>query len=185
MLRTRLSWLVIGGVAVVLIAAAVDALRSWDSETPPAKGGLVQEREREEQATEEVPLAALADTETAPLERCEVQQYALRVERLGGTPVLVLAHAWGSPCRTPRIPIEVSLFDRNGDPVEASAGIQQAFAPTDLSPGVEVIAGLQVNYLCGERRPRLLVAEARPYVCGGGYRRPSEPALMTSGRSRS
>jgi hypothetical protein len=166
-LRTRLSWLVMGGVAVVLIAAAVDALRSSDSETPPAKGGLVQEREREQQATEEVPVTTLAETETAPLERCEVQQLGLRFERLGGTPVLALAHAWGSPCRTPRIPIEANVFARSGDAIEAIVVVQQAFAPTDLSPGVEVIAELQVIYLCGGRKPGLLVAEARPYVVRG------------------
>jgi hypothetical protein len=166
MLRTHLSWLVIGGVAVVLIAAAVDALRPSDSETPPAEGGLAQEREREEQAPEEAP-AALVGTETAPLERCTVQQYALRFERLGGTPVLALAHVWGSPCRTPRIPIEVSLFGRNGDAVEARVGVEQAFVPTDLSPGVEVIAELQVTYLCGGPKPRRLVAEATPYVVRG------------------
>ncbi len=140
MLRTHLSWLVIGGVAVVLIAAAVDALRPSDSETPPAEGAL---------------------------ERCTVQQYALRFERLGGTPVLALAHVWGSPCRTPRIPIEVSLFGRNGNPVEASVGVQQAFVPTDLSPRIEVIAELQVTYLCGGPKPRRLVAEATPYVVRG------------------
>lgn len=167
MLRTHLSWLVIGGVAVVLIAAAVDALRPSDSETPPAKGGLVREREREEQATEEAPpRSAGVETETA-LERCTVQQYALRFERLGGTPVLALAHVWGSPCRTPRIPIEVSLFGRNGDAVEARVGVEQAFVPTDLSPGVEVIAELQVTYLCGGPKPRRLVAEATPYVVRG------------------
>jgi hypothetical protein len=163
--RTHLSWLVIGGVAVVLIAAAVDALRSWDSETPPAKGGLVQEREQ--QATEEVPLTTHVETETAPLERCEVQQYALRVERLGGTPVLALAHVWGSPCRTPRIPIEVSLFDWKGSPVEATVEIQQAFAPTNLSSNLEVIAGFQVTYLRCGRQPRRFVAEATPYVVRG------------------
>lgn len=167
MLRTHLSWLVVGGIAVVLIAAAVDALRPSDSKPPPAKGGLVQDREGDDQATEYVPLTALGETETAPLERCAVQQYALRVERLGGTPVLALAHVRGRPCRTPRIPIEVSLFGRNGDAVEASVGVQQAFVPTDLSPGVEVIAEIQVIYLCGGRKPRRLVAEARPYVVRG------------------
>jgi hypothetical protein len=40
----------------------------------------------------------------------------------------------------------------------------QAFAPTTLSSGVEAVAELYVSYECGERRPRLLVAKARPYV---------------------
>lgn len=163
MRRTHLSWLVVGGLAVVLIAAAVDALRSSDSETSQAKSGLVTEGEREEQPREGTTLTTSAETETTRLERCEVQQYALRVERLGGIPVLALAHVWGAPCRTPRLPIEVSLFARNGEAVEASVGVQPAFAPTDLSPGVEVIAGFQLIYLCGGPKPRRLVASAGPY----------------------
>jgi hypothetical protein len=168
MLRTRLSWLVIGGVAAVLVAAAVDALRSFESKTPSPERGLVRDAEREGQTLEEVPLAAVAETETGPLERCTAPQLALRVERLGGTHFLALAHVWGSPCRTARIPIEVSLLYRKGDLVNPdTAGVSvspQAFGSTNLSPGVEVIAQLHVSYECGERRPRLLLAEARPYV---------------------
>jgi hypothetical protein len=168
MLRTRLSWLVIGGVAVILVAAAVDALRSSGSKTPSTERGLVRDGEREGQPVEEVPLAAAAETGTGPLERCTAGQLALRVESLGGTHLLALAHVWGSPCRTARIPIQASVLYGKGNPVnpdKASAGVwPQAFAPTDLSPGVEVIAEVQMSYLCGTRRPRLLVAEARPYV---------------------
>jgi hypothetical protein len=167
MLRARLSWLVIGGVAVILVAAAVDALRSSGSKTPSTQGGLVREDERGGQTVEEVPLAVV-ETDTGPLERCMVGQLALRVERLGGTPLLALAHVWGSPCRTARIPIEVTLFYRKGNlvnPDTAGVGVSpQAFGSTNLSPGVEAVAELHVSYECGERRPRLLVAEARPYV---------------------
>jgi hypothetical protein len=168
MLRIRLSWLVIGGVAVILVAAAVDALRSSGSKTPSTERGLVRDGEREGQTVEEVPLAAVAETETGPLLRFTAQQLALRVERLAGTHLLALAHVRGGPCRTARLPIEVSLFYRNGKLVNPdTAGVSvspQAFASTDLSPGVEVIAELHASYECGERRPRLLVAEARPYV---------------------
>jgi hypothetical protein len=168
MLRTRLSWLVIGGVAVILVAAAVDALRSSGSKTPSTKGGLVRDGEREAQMVEEVPLGAVAETETGPLERCTAVQLALRVESLGSTHLLALAHVWGGPCRTARVPIQASVFYGKGnlaDPDKASVGVwPQAFGPTDLSPGIEVIAEVQMSYLCGTRRPRLLVADARPYV---------------------
>jgi len=168
MLRTHLSWLLVGGVVAVLIAAAIDSLRRSESERPRADGGLAQERGRKEEATEEAPLAAAPETETAPLERCTVGQLALRFEHVGGTPLLALAHVWGSPCRTARIPIEVALFDRNGNPVNAekasASAWPQAFGSTNLSPGIEVIAEIQMSYLCDERRPRRLLAEARPYV---------------------
>jgi hypothetical protein len=83
MLRTRLSWLAIGGVAVILGAAAVDALRSSGSKTPSTERGLVRGGEREGQTVEEVPLVAVAETETGWLGRCTAQQLTLRVERLG------------------------------------------------------------------------------------------------------
>jgi hypothetical protein len=167
MLRTRLSWLVIGGVAVILLAAAVDAFRSSGSKTPQPNGAL-QDGEQEGHAAEEAPQLAVAETETGPLKRCTAQQLALRVERLGGAPFLALAHVWGSPCSTARIPIEVALFDRKGNLVNPdTAGISvspQAFGSTNLSAGVEVIAQLHVSYRCGGPRPRRLLAEAVPYV---------------------
>ncbi len=117
MLRTRLSWLVVGGVAVVVIAAVADALRRSGSEPPPVKRGLVQESGRAEHAADEVPATTLVESKTVQLERFTAEQLTLRVERLGGTPVLALAHVRGEPCRTPRIPIEVRLFARDGTPV--------------------------------------------------------------------
>jgi hypothetical protein len=112
-------------------------------------------------------LARRVDTEATPLRRCATQQLALRVESLGGGPVLALVHVWGGPCRTPRLPIEMSLFDRKGTPVQATVGVQSAFAPTSLSPNVEVIAGFTVVYLCGERKPVRFVVEAGPYPARG------------------
>jgi hypothetical protein len=171
MLRNRLSWLVVGGVAVVLLAAAVDALRSSGSKTATSNGALSQVREGEERGTGDAAPTTGIDTTGASLERCTAQQLGLQAERLGGGPVLALAHVRGSPCRTPRIRIDISLFDRKGGRVQAYTDIQQAFAPTSLSPNVEVIAGFQVTYLCGGRKPRRFVAEARPYVVRGGLPR--------------
>ncbi len=127
----------------------------------------MQEGPAGEQASGSLPLTRPVDTEVTPLRRCTTQQLALRVERLGGGPVLALVHVWGGPCRTPRLPIEMSLFDRKGHPVQATVGIQQAFGRTSLSPNVEVIAGFTVVYLCGERKPVRFVAEAGPYPARG------------------
>jgi hypothetical protein len=167
MLRTPITRILVGGVAVIVVAAAIDAVRSSESRTPPTEGSPVRDADREGQA-EEVAQSTVAKTETGPLERCTAGQLALRVERLGGTLVLALAHVWGSPCRTARIPIEVALFGRKGNlvnPDEAGVGVSpQAFGSTTLSSGVEVIAELHVSYLCGAPRPRRLLADARPYV---------------------
>jgi hypothetical protein len=168
MLRAPVTRLLMGGVAIIVVAAAVDAFRSFESRTPPTERSLVRDADREGHTAEEVPQTTAREAETGPLERCTAQQLALRVERLGGSPFLALAHVWGSPCRTTRIPIEVALFDRKGNlvnPKKASVGVSpQAFGSTNLSPGVEVIAELHVSYLCGEPGPRRLLAEARPYV---------------------
>jgi hypothetical protein len=44
MLRTRLSWLVIGGVAVILVAAAVDAIRSSEPSASSPRRETATER---------------------------------------------------------------------------------------------------------------------------------------------
>ncbi len=99
--------------------------------------------------------------------RCTAQQIALRVEKLGGDLALALTHVWGAPCRTPRLPIDVALLDRAGKEVQATVGVQSAFAPTTLSPNVELVAGFNFIYLCGQPEPVRVVAEAGPYPARG------------------
>ena len=154
--------MIVGAVVVLVGAAVVDSL-------PPRGSPASQPKRSKSGSVFEARDPVLAPSKTAlPLERCTAQQLVLKIERLAGSHLLALAHVWGGPCHTARIPIEVSLFYRKGSPVNPdTAGVSawsQAFAPTDLSPGVEAIAELHLSYECGERRPRLLVAEARPYV---------------------
>ena len=162
MLRSGLTWVIAGAVIALVGAAVVDAVRpsggSPEVQRKPSRGGSVFE------ARDPI---LVPTTGALPLERCSEQQLALRFDRLGGSPVLALAHVWGSPCRSPRLRLAAAVFAENGDPIEATVGLPPAFAQTNLSAGIEVIAGLQVDYLCGQPAPRLLVAEAGPYVVRG------------------
>jgi hypothetical protein len=167
------TWLVVAGVVALLVAAAVDVLRPHrSSEVTP------QERRGGEEISGEAPLGTVVKRVTSQLGHCRPSQLALRMERLGGDPALALAHVRGLPCRTTRLPIEVLLFDRQGKRVQATVGIQEAFAPTALSLNVEAIAPFNVVFLCRERRPVRAAAKAGRYFTGGRLPRSYRPACL-------
>jgi hypothetical protein len=147
---SRLTWFIVGGVVAVLIAGVADALRG----SPP-----------KEEATVYVPLApnSASATTTAPEPRCQINQLDLRMEPVGSDLALVLAHTKGQPCRTPRLRIDVTLLDGNGQRAKATASTQEFFAPTDHFRNVEVVAGFTVLYECGEAEPQRFVARVGPY----------------------
>jgi hypothetical protein len=161
MRRTRISWLVIGGVALILAAAVVDALRPSGSSGKDVVGTDV---ESQGQAAQVGASTTRAGTTTTPLPRCGTEQVAVQVEMLSGSAVLELAHVSGGPCTTPRLPVEVRFFDRTGNQVRAYA---DAFAPTTLSPNVDVVANLYVIYRCRKRELTRFVVEAGRYVGRG------------------
>jgi hypothetical protein len=167
MVRRRMTWVVVGGVSALLVAAAVDAFRPSGSNTSVSKATVSQERSGGEGATGYAPVIAPEAAEAARVGRCSAQQIALRVETLGDSPALVLAHVWGSPCRTPRLPIDVALFSRGGKRADAAVFAPSAFAPTSLAPNLDVVAGFGFVYLCGHPRPVRVVAEAGPYPARG------------------
>ena len=140
----RLTWVVVAGLTALVVVAAVDALRGSDSKS-----------------TSTVP----ADTEASDL--CGPAQLFLRVERLGDGLALVLHHVSGGPCRTRRLPITLTLLDREGLPTKATAGITAAFRPTTHSPNVDVVAPFVVLYTCGTPAPETYAAEAGSYHGGG------------------
>src|SRR5919201_1982854 len=103
MIRTRLTWVIVGAVFALGVLAAIDVLRS--SGAPSSSQATPT---RAEQFT------FPSETESAPVARCKTQQLALKGENLGGSPALALVHAWAGRCRTPRLPIHIALFDRAG-----------------------------------------------------------------------
>ena len=91
MLRTRLSWLVIGGVAVILVAAAVDAIRSSEPSASSPSRETATER-----SARETTLAVVTTPESLP--RCTAQNIGVSIDVLGGTAIIVVRHVWGRPC---------------------------------------------------------------------------------------
>jgi hypothetical protein len=81
--------------------------------------------------------------------------------------VLELSNVSDLPCQTPRLPIRIRFFDGPGESrIAATAGIQEAFAPTMLSPGIDLVVGFNVIDRCGGGKPKTYVVEAGPYVTG-------------------
>ena len=149
---TRLTWVVVAGIIVLLVLAGIDALRGSGSES-----------------------AVTAPFATAAADICGPQQLMLRVERLGDRLALALRNVTGKSCRSPRLPIEVTLLDRNGFPAKATASIQRAFRPTIHAPNIDVIAVFTVVSLCRKPEPELFTAEAGSYH--GGGRLPATDAI--------
>jgi hypothetical protein len=147
---SRLTWIIVGGLVALLIVAVADALRGSSPK---------------QEATAYVPLApnSTPATTTAPAPRCQTNQLDLRMESVGSDLALMLAHTEGQPCRTPRLRIDVTLLDGNGQRAKATTSIQEFFAPTDHFRNVEVVAGFTVLYTCGEAEPQRFVAGVGPY----------------------
>jgi hypothetical protein len=159
-LRSRITWAIVGVVAVVTVAAVVDGLRSSRSPVSSSKASPAPQ-----QPADQISLPTEQESVAPP--RCSVQQLALKIENLGGVVALALVHGRAGPCRTSRLPIEVAVLDRAGEPVEATLSVQPAFAPTTLSPDGELSAPFSFVYLCGEPKPVRVVAEAGPYAARG------------------
>jgi hypothetical protein len=160
----RLTWIVAAGIIALLVVAGIDALhRSGSTSSLGSKS-----------------VSATA-AETAALEVCGPQQLMLSVDRLGDDLALALRKVGETACRTRRLPITLTLLDREGLPAEAATNIQQAFRPTTHSPNVEVFAGFAVLYKCGEAKPETYVAEAGSYHTGGRLPRTDAECLNALG----
>ena len=135
-LRTRFSWLVTGGVAVILVAAAVDAIRSSE----PSASSSIRE------TTTERP-AGLTTPESLP--RCTAQNIGVSIDVLGGTATIVVRHVWGRPCQLAPLPVRLSLTNRLGGrvplaTVEDGPDVQSRVGG-DFSPGFERL--IDIPYL--------------------------------------
>jgi hypothetical protein len=161
--RRPLTWVVVGVVGVIAILAGIDALRD---PSPSPHESVARAQAPTAPTRTEAPTAS-ARTDAEPIEACAKRQLALWAGSLGGGPVLELSNASGVPCRTPRLPIRIRFFDEPGEnKIAATAGIQEAFAPTILSPGIDLVVGFNVIDQCGGGKPKTYVVEAGPYVAG-------------------
>ena len=143
MLGTRLSWLVIGGVAVIVVAAAVDAIRSSE---PSASSSTSRETATERSAGEAT-LVVVATPEGLP--RCTVQNIGVSIDVLGGTATAVVRHVRGRPCHLTPLPVRLLVSDRAGRRVRLAAVDEgppvQTRVAGDFSPGFEQL--IDIPYL--------------------------------------
>jgi hypothetical protein len=170
MIAARLTWIVVIGIAALLVVAAIDALRSSGSDS--ASSGLDSASSTRAETTP-------ADTRALGL--CGPEQLELRLERLGADLALALRNITETPCRARRLPLTLTLLDREGLPAEATASVQQSFAPTTYSPNVDVIVGFTVLYRCGEPKPAIFRAGAGSYHAGGRLPRTDRECLNDLG----
>jgi hypothetical protein len=165
MLRTRLSWLVIGGVAVILVAAAVDTIRSSE----PSASSPRRETATERSAAGEVTIPVEATPEGLP--RCTVQK-AVSIEVLGGTATVVVRHVGGRACHLAALPVRLSVTNRVGRRVRLATLDEgpdvQSRVGGDFSPGFEQL--IDIPYLaepqltsCDRRGPFTAFAIVGPY----------------------
>jgi hypothetical protein len=61
----------------------------------------------------------------------------------------------------------MTLLDPRGRRAEATASIQEFFAPTNHWPSVDVVAGFMILYKCGEQKPERFEAKVGPYRADG------------------
>jgi hypothetical protein len=165
MLRTRLSWLVIGGVAVILVAAAVDAIRSSEPSASSPSRETATER-----SARETTLAVVTTPKSLP--RCTAQNIGVSIEVLGGTATIVVRHVWGRPCQLAPLPVRLSLTNRLGGrvrlaTVEDGPDVQSRVGG-DFSPGFERL--IDIPYLanpqlanCNSRGPFTAFVIVGPY----------------------
>ena len=167
-LRTRFSWLVTGGVAVILVAAALDAIRSSE----PSASSSIRETTTERSA-------GLTTPESLP--RCTFRNLAVSIDVLRGKASVVLRHVWGRPCHLgPPLPVRLSVTNRfggrvrlataGGVPVRGGPDVQSRVGG-DFSPGFERL--IDIPYLadppltnCNARGPFTAFVIVGPYSAG-------------------
>lgn len=162
-MRRPLTWIVVGVVSVIAILAGIDALRDHSASTPQS----VARAEASTTPSHTGGPTPASSTVAEPVRPCAKKQIALWAGSLGGSPVVELSNISEQPCRTSRLPIRIRFFDeRMVNRVAATAGIQEAFAPTILSLGVDLTVGFNVIDRCGGGKPKTYVVAAGPYVTG-------------------
>lgn len=142
MVRTRLSWLVIGGVAVILVAAVFEAIRS-----PGPSASSPRQETATERSAGKTRLTGVTRPES--LSRCTVQNIVVSIDVLGGMATVAVRHVWGRPCHLAPLPVRLSVTDRVGRRVrlatlEGGEDVRSR-AGGDFSPGFEQL--IDVPYL--------------------------------------
>jgi hypothetical protein len=167
MIRPRFTWVIVGAVAVLLVVAGVDALRSSLSE--------------ESASTTTASTTTGRSSSTQTVAPCTRQQVAVSIEvrhaaQTGfGLPVLPrrrrvativerrvgAQHCWQQP-----LPVRFRIFDRTGD---LTAVWLASMLLWPNSPGAEVALSLPDVLDCDRPGPFRALAEVGPYTVRRGH----------------
>ena len=96
--------------------------------------------------------------------RCEAQQLALALKRLGGSPFVELRHVRGRPCRVSRMRIDLRVYARDGEPVALLSFNGSGRFSGDIAPDTSFLAAFVFLPKCGQGGPFLAVVAAGPYT---------------------
>lgn len=110
----RWTWVVVGGLATLLLVAGVDALRSSDSETsaPTTTAAMTAA------STTATPAATtVVEALDTPLPPCRPRQLAVSIEVPTGVAVIVVRHLGGTPCHQKDLRLRLTIRDRGGNQV--------------------------------------------------------------------
>jgi hypothetical protein len=163
MIRTRLTWIVVGGILALAVVGAVDALfSSGSSGTAPETGTALQPQSADA-------VSVPAESRAAPLPRCTSEQIAASIDVLGGSATVAVRHARGRACHLASLPVHLRVWDRAGEPLRLPT-TEGAEIPSrvggDFSRGFERL--INITYFppwnCDERGPFLAVVKVGPYV---------------------
>jgi hypothetical protein len=148
-MRRRVTWVIVGVLAVVVAVAAVDAMRS--PESPGLRG------------TEKATTGEAVSSE--PLPRCAAQQIAVSIEAPGGSATIVVRHAWGKSCHLARLPIDLTVRDRAGRRVRLLAADEPSGVAGDFSPGFERLINItyRPGHYCNRPGPFVASVNVGPY----------------------
>lgn len=148
MIRTRLTWVVVGGVVALLVVAGVDALRSSESETAAS-------------ATMASTTALENLDRLSP--RCTRPQIVVSIEVRGGIATNVVREFGSDACHLRRVRLGLTIRDRAGKTVWE--GAMPAFEG-NYSPGFEQTVHFPYpNPVphCDRRGPFLALVTVGPY----------------------
>jgi hypothetical protein len=144
------------GVAAVLVAGTVDAIRSSE----PSASSPSRETATERSAARETTFPVEAAPESFP--RCTAQHIGVSIEVLGGAATIVVRHVWGSPCYLAPLRVRLMVSDRVGRRVRLSPRVESV-VEGDFAPGFERL--IDITYLpnCHQRGPFTAFVIVGPY----------------------
>lgn len=163
MIRTRLTWVVVGAVAALLVVAGVDALRSSDGKRNAS-----------------TPTASTTATHSAtgPVRRCTRLDIRVSIEILGGSANVVVRNVGLTACQLRPLPLNVTLRDRLGRTLHFGRSAEEALFGGDYGGGEGRTSGGAEIENCQLRGPFRLRATVGPYAAQRGGLTASEVGCL-------